>query len=68
MFFSLKVELNFDSAFKTKFGDDAYNAARRVATHAENMFQWSSLTTKLTWSISQVWSIKEHFEASSAWL
>jgi len=65
---TLKVELNFDSAFHSKFGDDAYNAARRVATHAANMYQWASLNTKLTWAISNVWSIQEHYEANNEWL
>jgi hypothetical protein len=65
---NLDVELNFDSAFKEKFGEDSYNAARRVATHSTNMFQWPSLSTQLTWTISEVFAIDQHWEANSEWL
>jgi hypothetical protein len=65
---NLDVELNFDSAFKEKFGEDSWNAARRVATHAANIYQWSSLATKLTWTISNVYFIDTHWEATTQWL
>ena len=66
---SLAVEMNFDGRFKEKFGEDSWNAVRRIAAHATNMYTWSSLATTLNWQISNVYEVPESgITASSDWL
>jgi hypothetical protein len=47
----MAVELNYDMTFEAQFGDDAANTIRRIATHASNMYTWSSLDTQLNWQV-----------------
>jgi hypothetical protein len=40
----MTVALNYDASFDQQFGFDGYNVMRRVAAHAENLYQVPILT------------------------
>ena len=65
----LKIEVNYDQTFESEFGDDAYNVIRRVVAHANTMYSWSSLDTKLTLSVSDYYVVPhDHIQADGGWL
>jgi len=46
-----KIKLHFDEGWAERFGSDAINVARRVTAHAQNVWMWPSLTTKVIFDI-----------------
>jgi hypothetical protein len=51
-FFSLKIKVRYDDAFKSKFGSDVNNAARRIMTFAQSYWKLSaSLGTQIIFQI-----------------
>ena len=65
--FSATVKLHYDLGIKQRFGSDAENMARRVMAHAQNVFMWKSLTTKVIFKVhSEVRLIKEECHPSSS--
>ena len=56
----------YDDNFRDKFGDDIKNAIRRVVAHAQHMFKWPSLTTKIFLNVSSDFQyIKERLSADN---
>ena len=43
----MKVKAFYDQSFKSKFGPKANQVIRKVISHAQNHFHWTSLTTKI---------------------
>ena len=54
LWFSLNVTIRYDDNFKGKFGADAENVIRRVMAHAQNIYQWPSLTTKIIFNVLSI--------------
>ncbi len=50
-FFRATVKLHYDPAIYKQFGDDSANMARRVMAHAQNVWLWPSLKTKVIFKI-----------------
>ncbi len=50
-FFSSTIKLHYDESWAERFGNDSVNAARRVMAHAQNIWMWPSLTTKVIFDI-----------------
>ena len=62
----MTVAMNFDSCFNWHFGEDGYNVMRRVAAHAENLYQHPTLINPITWSLTGNLQIPETIEADAA--
>ena len=60
----MNVAMNYDASFNAQFGDDGYNVMRRVAAHAENLYQHPTLINPISWVISGNIGIAETIEAS----
>ena len=50
-FFSTKIKLHYDEGWAERFGSESINVARRVTAHAQNVWMWSSLTTKVIFDV-----------------
>jgi hypothetical protein len=60
----MNVTMNYDYSFNDQFGADVNNVIRRVAAHAENLYQHPTLINPISWVISGIWSIPETVVAS----
>jgi hypothetical protein len=49
---STNVKAIYDNNFLDKFGEDTRNAIRRIVAHAQHVFKWPSLTTKIFLNVS----------------
>lgn len=64
----MTVALNFDVNFKAQFGDDDFNVMRRVAAHAENLYQHPTLVNPILWAITGNVMIPDAIEADENYL
>ena len=64
----MTVALNYDVTFGAQFGDDGYNVMRRVAAHAENLYQHPTLINPITWAITGNVMIPDAIEADENYL
>jgi hypothetical protein len=61
---STNLKVFYDDKFFEKFGADTNNSIRRVVAHAQHVFKWPSLTTKIYFNISSDFKhIKERWSA-----
>ena len=51
-FFRSKIKLNYDDAWAEKFEGESVNVARRILAHAQNVWMWPSLSTKVIFDVS----------------
>jgi hypothetical protein len=47
----ISLKINFDDNWSKKWGADAINAIRRLLTHAQNIWQWSSAPSKMVFKV-----------------
>ena len=60
----MKVKAICDANFVAKFGSDTNNAVRRVVAHAQHVYKWPSLKTKIIFDVSPgVQTIEEKLTA-----
>ena len=59
----MNVAMNYDASFNAQFGGDGFNVMRRVAAHAENLYQHPTLINHISWVISGNLGISETIEA-----
>jgi len=63
--YSMTVAMNYDPSFDAQFGDDGYNVMRRVAAHAENLYQHPTLINPIAWVVTGNLLIPDTIEADA---
>jgi hypothetical protein len=64
----MDMKVHYDASFKEHFGEDSVNEVRAILAHAQEIFYWDSLITRIRINVVDIQPIEEDIDAGKEYL